>query len=225
MLIATLDIETAAPELTPEENRALIKIDSRWKPETVDAKLSDPDLLREARHRLAVDPRRCIIVGGAIALDGHAPEWMGLTDLLDTIYDVRQDRGAYLAGHAIDDFDLRALSFSALRLKHRACPALWAMMRAKPWDRRTLDSHSATLYYDAYSKRTTLSLDALCDIMGLPGPEPGTISGADCPQAYDEGRIDDIAAHCLDDVERERLVVLECIRAGIFDAPLPAWAA
>lgn len=78
---------------------------------------------------------------------------------------------------------------------------LW---QQKPWDGRLIDpSQPDWLPRDPRSTKGW-TLDAVAELLGI--ERPATLPGSDVPLAWMEGRVEEIRAHCLDDVRTLREV-------------------
>ena len=111
-----------------------------------------------------------------------------------------------ICGHFISGFDLKFI-------KHR-CIVLgikyphWLKPNAKPWDVEIRDT--MILWAGA---RDTISLDNLCKILGIEGK--GDVDGSMVYDMWLDGKHEEIAAYCADDVEKVRQVNKRFIAAGI----------
>lgn len=81
-------------------------------------------------------------------------------------------------------------------------PSQLNTMGKKPWEVKLEDTAEMWGFGDNYRK---VSLAVLCMSLGIPSPKE-TMSGADVPRAWRDGRIDEIAAYCERDVEALRHV-------------------
>ena len=88
-------------------------------------------------------------------------------------------------------------------------PGIYLPRNPKPWDRYV---------FDTYTEMGGGSLDALCKIMGLTGKTEG-MDGSMVSQYYKEGRIDEIASYCRNDVEATRDLYK---RINFLDTVVPA---
>ena len=52
-----------------------------------------------------------------------------------------------------------------------------------------------------WDRFNVVSLDLVCDLFSVPSPKKGVIKAKDVEKAYNEGKIDDISAYCLRDVD------------------------
>lgn len=215
-----LDVETVPPPMTDAEKQALVRAPSNYGAEAAIRYRAEPGRAHEAWAALALDPLECTVAVVGYAIDGGPV----LTADLDAALDVIAN-GDDIAGHNLDGFDLPVLWFAALRAGHtQAARRLSRIMAAKPWERQTCDTMAALSHRGVIGRANVLTLDKACRLLGVRGPMPGTISGADVAMAYSEGRIAAIVAHCVDDVERERELYLACCRAGVAGWTVPRWA-
>lgn len=216
----TVDIETVAPPLTDElrdQLRSEVKVGNRTK--AVAEAYRDAQI--DSAHRaLSLDPLRCQVVTVGMAVDWSDPTAVSLEIALDHL---AANPHAILVGHNLAGFDLPVLAVKAARLRHPAARVLWGHLSAKPWERRVRDTHAATEMRDIYGKRVTLSLDKLCEVLGLPAPKPGSIDGKGVHDAWQAGNVNAIVEHVLDDVERERRAFVACCELGIGGWSVPAF--
>lgn len=106
-------------------------------------------------------------------------------------------------GHNIIGFDLRFLWQRAMVLGISP-PALIVPRAPKPWDGTVFD----TMLQWA-GERGRISLDALCEVFGLPGKDDIDGAPMDGSRVWDlwrQGRTGDIASYCAGDVERTRAI-------------------
>lgn len=109
-----------------------------------------------------------------------------------------------VVGHYISGFDIRFLTQRAIVLGIRL-PNWWPH-EAKPWGDEIFD----TMVKWAGAKGT-VSLDNLCFALGIEGK--GDVDGSMIAQMFKDGKHDEIAAYCCDDVERVRQVHKKMIAA------------
>lgn len=100
-----------------------------------------------------------------------------------------------IVGHYIADFDIRFLWQRAFVIGVRM-PA-WLPRDAKSWDKSVAD----TMFMWAGAKGT-ISLDNLCKALGIPGKDGD--DGSMVARMWAEGKHEEVAAYCRDDVERVR---------------------
>lgn len=122
-----------------------------------------------------------------------------LTDIFNSI-----DRPC-IVGHNVAQFDLRFLWQRAMVLGIR--PPLWLPRNPKPWD--------DTIVFDTMTQwvgnGNRISLDNLCKALGVAGKTEGIDGSMVWPMVQD-GRLDEVAAYCRNDVEITR----ECYRRMTF---------
>lgn len=102
-----------------------------------------------------------------------------------------------IVGHYISGFDIRFLTQRAIVLGVKL-PKWWPH-EAKPWGNEIFD----TMIKWAGAKGT-ISLDNLCFALGIEGK--GYVDGSMVAQMFKDGKHDEIAQYCRDDVERVRRV-------------------
>lgn len=109
-------------------------------------------------------------------------------------------------GHNVRDFDLRFLYHRAVVLG--VDPGFYLPHDARPGDDSVFDTMTR---WAGYGNR--ISLDNLCRALGLPGKDG--MDGSMVWPAIQEGRIDDVAEYCRQDVERVRRVHRRMTFAGL----------
>lgn len=102
-----------------------------------------------------------------------------------------------LVGHNVVGFDIRFIWQRAMVLGVRV--PNWFPRDPKPWDQSVFDTMTAWA-----GARDTISMDNLALALGLPGK--GDIDGSMVGQMFAEGRFEDIADYCRQDVERTRAI-------------------
>lgn len=100
-------------------------------------------------------------------------------------------------GHNVSAFDLRFLFQRAIVNKIK--PPTCIPFNAKSWDSSIFDTMT---YWAGYGNR--VSLATLCDIFGI--ESDNTHTGADVYPMYLDGKIEEIASYCHDDVRITREV-------------------
>lgn len=100
-------------------------------------------------------------------------------------------------GHNINSFDFRFLFQRSIINQVR--PPSFIPFNAKSWDERIFDTMT---YWAGFGNRVSLS--TLCDILGIKSDNNHT--GADVYPMYIDGKIDEIASYCADDVRITREV-------------------
>jgi len=104
-----------------------------------------------------------------------------------------------IVGHYVGGFDIKFLTQRAICLGVRLPPVNVWPRDVKPWGKEIFDTMTAWA-----GARDTIGLDALCDILGIPGK--GDFSGADVAGAWARGEYQRISDYCAEDVERVRAV-------------------
>jgi DNA polymerase elongation subunit (family B) len=102
-----------------------------------------------------------------------------------------------VVGHNVANFDIRFLWQRAMVLGVKM-PA-WFPRDPKPWSLEVFDTMTAWA-----GARDTISMDNLCAALGIPGK--GDIDGSMVGDLWAKGEHRKIAAYCLQDVERTRLI-------------------
>lgn len=123
---------------------------------------------------------------------------------LDDVYRSKGYGSPTLVGHYISGFDIRFLTQRAIALGIKL-PDWWPH-EAKPWGNEIFD----TMVKWAGAKGT-ISLDNLCFALGIEGK--GDVDGSMIAQMFRDGKHEEIAAYCRDDVERVRKVHEKMIAA------------
>lgn len=215
-----LDIETIP---APEQYRDGIEIKAPGmfkKQESIDAWIAEnADTYRDEQHRKTSFNggygQICQIswaIGDA-DIDGASlgPDREGERDMLfGALGAIESQLGhasnPYLCGHYISGFDLKFI-------KHR-CIVLgvqypqWLRPNAKPWDESIRDT--MILWAGA---RDTISLDNLCQILGIEGK--GDMDGSMVYDEWTAGNHEKIADYCADDVAKVRKINEIFQKAGI----------
>lgn len=104
---------------------------------------------------------------------------------------------ATIVGHYVAGFDIRFLMQRAIVLGVRL-PSWWPK-DPKPWDKNVFDTMTAWA-----GAKDTISLDNLCFALGIEGK--GDIDGSMISQLWNEGRHEEIALYCRQDVDRVRQI-------------------
>jgi hypothetical protein len=102
-----------------------------------------------------------------------------------------------IVGHNVISFDIKFLWQRCFILGVRA--PTWLPRDVKPWGNEVQDTMSM---FAGFKDR--ISLDKLCQAMGLPGK--GAVKGTDVAGMWERGEHEAIAAYCRDDVDRVRSV-------------------
>jgi predicted PolB exonuclease-like 3'-5' exonuclease len=102
-----------------------------------------------------------------------------------------------LVGHFITGFDIRFIWQRCIVLGIRV-PS-WLPRDPKPWDSSVFDTMTAWA-----GSRDTISMDNLCHALGLPGK--GDVDGSMVGKMFADGKFEEIAAYCRNDIERTRAI-------------------
>ena len=113
-----------------------------------------------------------------------------------------------LVGHNIARFDLRFLRQRAICLGIKLPDRRKLPRDPKPWDKTIIDTMSVWA-----GGTDTVSLDNLCDILGIPGKDG--FDGSQVAAAWHAGEHDRIAEYCRDDVMRVRAIHHRFVLADI----------
>lgn len=204
-----LDIETI-PSQSPallDKLRAEVKAPGNLKKaDSIDAWLAEnrDRAAAEALAKTSFDPAHGHICTIAWAIDGNEPQVVHA-------FDVEQEASvlhAFFAaidthhrktfvGHYISGFDLRFVLCRAVVL---GVPIPACIPRdPKPWDGRVFDTMTAWA-----GARGSISLDALCEALGVEGKDG--FDGSMIADAWAAGEHARIAEYCAADVERVRAV-------------------
>lgn len=142
------------------------------------------------------------VIGWAVG-DGEPDSYHAATtadeqELLENFFCLLTDVGAgkQLVGHNIIGFDLPFLWKRAMVLNVK--PPIWFPRNPKPWSDVVCDT---MLLWDG-QQRAGGGMDSICRLMGLPGK--GDMDGSKVWPMVRDGKIDEVAAYCRDDVSRTR---------------------
>lgn len=105
--------------------------------------------------------------------------------------------GPTVVGHNVSAFDIRFLWQRAIILGVQM--PWWFPRDPKPWDQSIFDTMTAFA-----GARGTISMDRLSKAMGFPGK--GDVDGSMVAQMWADGKHDEIAAYCRDDVAKTRAI-------------------
>lgn len=121
-------------------------------------------------------------------------------DLLNAVWDrlveVVGKGKPRIVGHNVAAFDIPFIWKRSI--VYGARPPLWFPRNPKPWAETVFD----TMHQWDGEKR--ISMDNLCKALGIPGK--GEISGADVWPMIKEGKFEEVAKYCQDDVNRTRSI-------------------
>ena len=112
-----------------------------------------------------------------------------------------------LVGHYVTGFDIPFLIQRAVCLGVKLPPNTSFPRDPKPWDKNVHD----TMFMFAGSKGR-ISMDELCDILGIPGK--GEFDGSMVAAAWARGEHEKIMEYCKDDVRRTREIHKRFLAAG-----------
>lgn len=174
---------------------------------------------RDWYGRHSLDPMKLRIACIGYAYDDDEPEVLAygvelgdrlvLTHFLDTLQSRHPNR---VVAHGGRGFDFPVLQVRSL--KH-GLPALGRFFHQdKPYDGYLIDTHDwwPTTSYRGFN-RSTARMDDICAFLGIERPN-NPISGAGVLDAYVDGHMDNVMAHCWDDIRvlREVFRRLEEVR-------------
>jgi len=158
-------------------------------------------------RKTSFDGARGQIVCIGFACDGAAPfsysteecgdEKEVLASFFSYLTDVRsiEDRPVFI-GHNHIAFDLPFIWKRAIILGVK--PPIWFPRNPRAWDDHVFDT---MLEWAGFGNR--ISMDALCNALGIPG-KPDGIDGSQVWDYVRDGKIADVAEYCKGDVERTR---------------------
>jgi len=112
-----------------------------------------------------------------------------------------------LVGHNIVGFDIPFLRKRAIALGIRMPPRASFPRDPKPWDKTLCDTMAMWA-----GGTNRISMNALCDILGIEGKDG--FDGSQVAGAWAEGEHDKIAEYCRDDVWRTREIHKRFLAAG-----------
>lgn len=233
-----LDIETAnaSPEAAYREFVQWFEPDSRWKAETVGTRFLEARAARDDKLALCdASPILCValrtesefaclhamyahpprVVGGGV-VQGFATQREMLEELRSG-FDARVGDETVIVGHNILGFDLRKLRNAYLREKARM-PAALARKDQPVFD--TMDQYGRRFSIGKGGRSEMYTtLEFLCQEWGLPSPKTEGMTGAQVPEAFKDGRFDEIVAYCLRDVVAESNLYLRMTGQVVEEVP------
>lgn len=106
-----------------------------------------------------------------------------------------------IIGHNVCAFDLRFLMKRYVVNRIKPHPIIHRAASAKPWESDKV--FDTMIQWNGTGAKPGGSLEKLCKALGIESPK-GDITGATVWDAVKAGRIDDVAAYCLRDVEATR---------------------
>lgn len=166
-----------------------------------------PAAVEEAIARTALNGAYGHICCIGWAIDAGQPETMSAhhqdeeIDILSAFFDrMSKDIGArfpVIVGHNVSGFDIRFIWQRCFALGVRV--PVWLPRDPKPWDNGVFDTMTAWA-----GSRDTISMDNLSAALGLAGK--GDVNGSMVGQMFTDGKFEEIAQYCRDDVERTRSI-------------------
>lgn len=124
-------------------------------------------------------------------------ERLMISVFFDEVGKIIGNRFPIIVGHFITGFDIRFIWQRCMVLGIRV-PA-WLPKDPKPWDGGVFDTMTAWA-----GARETISMDNLCQALGIPGK--GDVDGSMVGKMFAEGKHKEIAAYCRGDIERTRAI-------------------
>ncbi len=121
------------------------------------------------------------------------------TKILKKFWEVVKDINLFI-GFNVMEFDLRFIYQRSIVLKVKPTRELnFARYRNDP-------IYDIMHEWKKWNMTTSISLDTLAKILGLPTSKDGGIEGRDVAQAFKDGRVKEICAYCERDVELTRKI-------------------
>jgi len=214
-----IDIETIpsqSPELLARFADEVTSPAQYKKPESIEKWLAEnrDTVARERLAKTSFDPAHGHICTIAWARDtddlvsvSHADTVEGEAATLRMFFDSLDPyQSTTFVGHYISGFDLRFILCRAVVL---GVPIPRNIPRnPKPWSDRVFDTMTAWV-----GNRDRISMDSLCAALGLEGKGDG-LDGSQVAQAWTEGRHNEIAEYCRQDVERTRAIHQRFLAVG-----------
>lgn len=135
----------------------------------------------------------------SVSIHHHTDEIDIIVNFFDRVSKDANKRRLFVTpvGHNVINFDLRFIWQRCISLGVRA--PVWLPRDPKPWGGEAFDTMTAWA-----GSRDTISMDNLALALGLPGK--GGIDGSMIGQMYSEGRHEEIAEYCREDVDRTRAI-------------------
>lgn len=201
----TVDIETFGG--TQKPTREDISIPGNYKnPETIEKYITAE--LPAAHNKQALDTAKGEIVCIGIARDDEPTEVLyrnnGEGELMQQFNDWLQDKGineftqVYWIGGNVEGFDLPMIRQRSWKYN---LPLITGLIPHKRYDEHIVDIIRIFSAPDTQKKH---SVDTIAKFFGLKGKTG--LPSADVPQAYLDGRHDEISARCGEDVDIERKI-------------------
>lgn len=215
-----LDIETIPsqdPALLAKFRSEVAAPATYKKPESIEEWMREnaDRVAREQLDKTSLDPAYghiCTIawaVGDGDIFHWHIHDVAGEKELIETFFaDLPLETWARprFVGHYISGFDIRFILCRAVVLGVRIPPVF--PRDPKPWSESVFDTMTAWA-----GPRDRISMDNLCHALGIPGKNDG-LDGSQVGQAWKDGRHDEIAEYCIQDVERTRAIHRKFMAAG-----------
>jgi predicted PolB exonuclease-like 3'-5' exonuclease len=204
-----LDIETIpaqSPEVFEKYKAAVKAPGNIKKPESIAAWLKEnrDSAAREAIAKTSFDPAAGHIctIGWAVddddAVAAHASEVAQEREVIEALFGSLTAFHRYtFVGHNVASFDLRFVVCRAIVLGIKIPRCI--PRDPKPWDKSVFDTMTAWA-----GARGTISMDRLCDALGLPGKDG--FDGSMVADAWANGEHERIAEYCKADVEKTRAI-------------------
>lgn len=206
-----LDIETIpsqSPEYAAEVRKNITAPAQYKKPESIQTWIDEngDEAAAEIVAKTSFDPAHGHICGIGFAIEDDPIRYLSvprieteataIKEFFDALPKLGMNR---FVGHYISGFDLRFILCRAVVLGV-PLPGKGLFPRdIKPWSDEVFDTMIAWA-----GPRDRISQDNLCKALGIPLTDD--IKGADVAQAWAEGRHDEIADHCIKDVEKVRAI-------------------
>lgn len=215
MVYLYLDIETIGAQTDEEKARvaATVKVPGNIKKaESIAAweKDAKPQAVEEAIEKSSFNGAVGHVCCIGWAVGDEEPQSYSMVDfsadeeemMLDKFFTaLSREYGSFkspvIVGHYVAGFDIRFITQRAIVLGVRL-PSWWPR-DPKPWSNEVFDTMTAWA-----GAKDTISLDNLCAALGLEGK--GDIDGSMVGKMFAEGRHDEIAEYCRQDIERVRRV-------------------
>lgn len=185
------------------------------KPESIEAWMKDnaESAAGEAVAKTSFDGGRGHVCCIAWAINDEPPEVRAVprlegegSALRDFFNAIGRYKSKTLVGHNITGFDLPFLLKRAVILGIQLPPPKSFPRDPKPWDRTVFDTMTAWA-----GAKDRVSLDNLCDILGIPGKDG--FDGSMVADAWACGDHNQIMTYCMDDVQRVRAIHQRFIEA------------
>lgn len=129
-----------------------------------------------------------------------------ITKSLFTVKEIRDfmdmffDKGYYLAGHNIKNFDIPFVAKKCLS-EGIAPPKFAPVFDQKPWEMKVIDTNQ---FYKFGNPSMISSVSIISEALNIPTPKNGSVNGKQMHEYFygkDEDKLDKIAEYCERDVE------------------------